>query len=230
MPSYQGPMPDGSTIGSSGGSKMAVDPITGEIIGGALNFLGAGLFGGQPDPVMANLHLVNPGQQALWNQMAKRVATGAGDFGFGQGAKTAKGQVQQFMADRGVSMDSGYAGAAMGDAFANAAAQDEANRTQVGLSLLGTPLQTAQTAGANLIPGSPSAGYSQGAQEGSWNQTQQTGFTPGAIGDNGFNGKFWGPHPTGWNAPAARTPGYNALATTMTNRGFRRQPTAFGNG
>lgn len=208
-----------------------INPGTAQVIGSALNFLGAGLFGGQSDKNTANLHLVNPGQVALWNQMAKRVATGTGDFGFGNAAKMGKGQVQQFMADRGVSMDSGYAGAAMGDAFANAAALDEANRTQTGLSLLGTPIQTAQTSGANLIPGSPSAGYSQGAQEGSWNMTQGTGFTPGTIGDNGFNGQFWGAHPAGWNVPASkRSTGYNALATTMANRGYRRQPSTFGNG
>jgi hypothetical protein len=111
-----------------------------------------------------NLHLVNPGQQALWNMFAQRAKSGAGEFGFGQAAKQGKSQVQNFLADRGVDMGSGFAAGAMGDAFANAAAQDSANRNQFNLSLLNTPLQVAQTAGANFIPGSTSTGADVGEQ------------------------------------------------------------------
>jgi len=58
----------------------------------------------------------------------------------------------------------------------NAMSNDVAARRQYALSLLGTPLQTATVTGANLIPGSPSQGWSPGAQEGSWNSWQQRGF------------------------------------------------------
>jgi hypothetical protein len=165
----------------------------------AANLIGSLVGGGQQEQPRSNLHLVNPGQQALWNQMASRAAGGAGEFGFGQAAKQAKGQVQQMLADRGVDMGSGFAAGAMGNAFSNAAAQDQAARNQFNLNLLNTPLQVAQTTGGNFIPGSPSAGFSSGAQEGSWNQFQSTGWTPGGMGPNSYTGHGWNTRPQGWN-------------------------------
>jgi hypothetical protein len=116
------------------------------------------LFGGGdgPSTPLSDLHLVNPGQQALWNMLQQRAMGGAGEFGYGQAAKQAKGQVQQMLADRGVDMGSGFAAGAMGNAFSNAAAQDQAARNQFNLNLLNTPLQVAQASGKNYIPGSPS--------------------------------------------------------------------------
>ncbi len=124
----------------------------------ASNVLGSLFGGGDQKQVVQNtdLHLVNPIQQTLWNMLAGRAMSGGGEFGYGQAAKQAKGQVQQFLADRGVDMGSGFAASAMGDAYSNAAAQDQANRNQFNLALLGTPLQTAQITGANYVPGSPS--------------------------------------------------------------------------
>jgi hypothetical protein len=133
--------------------------IGASVIGGALS--GGG--GGQ-EQIPQNLHLVNPGQQALWNMFAQRAKSGAGEFGFGQAAKQGKSQVQNFLADRGVDMGSGFAAGAMGDAFANAGAQDSANRNQFNLSLLNTPLDVAQASGGNFIPGSPSTGADVGEQ------------------------------------------------------------------
>ena len=171
------------------------------LIGGSIlaNTLGGLFGGGGGEGQAANLHLVNPGQQALYNLLAQRAVSGAGDFGFGSAAKQAKGQVQQFLADRGVDMNSGFAAGAMGDAFANAAAQDQQNRNQFNLGLLATPLQVAQTAGANLIPGSPSQGWSPGAQEGSWNAWQQQQWLAPTTGGHQW-GAFSGP---------ARQPGAN---------------------
>lgn len=160
-----------------------MDPLTTTLIAStAANTLGGLFGGGGGDQPQGNLHLVNPGQQALWNLFAQRAASGAGDFGFGSAAKQAKGQVQNFLADRGVDMNSGFAAGAMGDAYAGAAAQDQQNRNQFNLSLLNTPLQVAQTAGANLVPGSPSQGWSPGAQQGSWDSWQQRGWLSPTAG------------------------------------------------
>lgn len=132
--------------------------------------VGGAIFGGQdtPEQLPQNLHMVNPGQKALWDMFAARAMNGSGEFGFGQAAKQGKGQVQQFLADRGVDMGSGFAAGAMGDTFANAGAYDSANRNQFNLSLLQTPFQVAQASGANFLPGSPSTGGNAQDQADSW--------------------------------------------------------------
>ena len=140
-----------------------MDPATGYMIGAGANTLGQGLMG-QPDQPLGNLHLVNPAQQALYNTMAQRLLGGGGDFGFGSAYKQGKGQVQQMMAQRGISPQSGVAMSAMGNMTADAVGQDAANRRNTWFQLMGTPLQTAQTAGANYIPGSPSSGSTSESQ------------------------------------------------------------------
>ena len=127
--------------------------------------------GGQPDP--QNLHLVNQGQQAMWNQMAKGLMEGQGDFGFGSNYKKGKSQVQDFMASRGIKMDPGsgaYAGA-MGEMTGQALGMDAQARNNYALQLLGTPMQVAQGSGANFMTNSPSRGANWNAQQGNyWNR------------------------------------------------------------
>ena len=151
---------DSSMTSSGGGSNNIIKAAGSALpwVSTGLNFLGGLLGGPDQKQVVQNtdLHLVNPIQQTLWNMLAGRAMSGGGEFGYGQSAKQAKGQVQQFLADRGVDMGSGFAASAMGDAFSNAAAQDQANRNAFNLQLLGTPLQTAQITGKNYVPGSPS--------------------------------------------------------------------------
>ena len=166
------------------------------------NIIGAG---GQPEEKQSNLHLVNPGQQALWNLMASRTAGGAGDFGYGANVKSGTSQLQQMMAQRGIKVGSGgaYTGA-YGNMVGNAMGQDAAARRQYAINLLQSPLQIATATGANFIPGSTSAGASSGAQEGSFNQFQSTGWTPGGMGPNSYTGRGWTPRPQGWNTPASK--------------------------
>ena len=140
-----------------------MDPATGYLIGSGVGALGQGLMG-EDKQQLGNLHLVNPAQQALYNTMAKRLLGGGGDFGFGSAYKQGKGQVQQMMAQRGISPQSGVSLATMGDMTADAVGQDAANRRNTWFQLMGTPLQTAQTAGANYIPGSPSSGSTTESQ------------------------------------------------------------------
>ena len=142
---------------------MPIDPGTAYLGAAGVNAFGAGI---TPDPKQpqGNLHLVNPAQQALYNTMAKRLLGGGGDFGFGSAYKQGKGQVQQMMAQRGISPQSGVSLATMGDMTADAVGQDAANRRNTWFQLMGTPLQTAQTAGANYIPGSPSSGSTTESQ------------------------------------------------------------------
>ena len=146
----------------------------------AANALGSLFGGGDQKQVVQNtdLHLVNPLQKTLWEMLAGRAMSGGGEFGYGQAAKQAKGQVQQFLADRGVDMGSGFAASAMGDAYSNAAAQDQANRNAFNLQLLGTQLQTAQATGNNYIPGSPSYTAFQPFQQ----------HAPGGFGSAGAGG------------------------------------------
>ena len=135
----------------------------GMLFGGGLNAIGSGLSGGGGDKVRQNLHLVNPAQQALYNQMTKQVLSGSGDYGFGTAFKQGKSQLQDFMAQRGISPDSGIYGQQMGNMTANAVAQDAAGRRNTLFQLMSQPLQTAQVTGANYIPGSLSTG--QGVEQ-----------------------------------------------------------------
>ena len=210
MPSLFDPSMTGSGAAPSGGG-FSMDPMTVYGIGQGLNALGGLLGGGGGgEAKQGNLHLVNSGQQALWNQMAQRALSGQGDYGYGAAAKSAKGQIQGMLESRGISQDSGLGMQALAQGYGAAAANDAQNRRNTQLSILGTPLQTAQTAGANLIPGSPSQGWSPGAQEGSWDAFQQTGFiAPGA------GGAQWGTRLTNPNDAVS---GQNALAAQMGRR------------
>lgn len=197
-----------------------MDPMTMMAIGQGVGAIGQGLFGGGGDQATSNLHLVNSGQQALWNQMARRAMSGQGDYGYGAAAKSAKGQIQGMLESRGISQDSGLGMQALAQGYGAAAAQDAQNRRNTQLSILGTPLQTASTAGANLIPGSPSQGWSPGAQEGSWNAFQQTGFiAPGA------GGAQWGTRLTNPNdAVGSGAGGGQAALYAQMGRGGRMRP------
>lgn len=220
MPSLFDPSMTGSGAAPSGGG-FSMDPMTMMAIGQGVGAIGQGLMG-SGDPVLSNLHLVNSGQQALWNQMAQRALSGQGDYGYGAAAKSAKGQIQGMLESRGISQDSGLGMQALAQGYGAAAAQDAQNRRNTQLSILGTPLQTAQTAGANLIPGSPSAGYSQGAQEGSWNAYQQTGKLPsgGGIGTN--QNFYWGANPYGQTSGVGAGGGQAALYAQMGRRSGTR--------
>jgi hypothetical protein len=141
-----------------------MDPVTGYALASGVSALGQGLFGGGQKPATGNLHLVNPAQQGLYNMMAKQLMTGSGDFGFGTAFKQGKSQLQDLMAQRGIAPDSGVALQAMGNMGAQAVNQDAANRRNTWFQLMNQPLQTATSAGANFIPGSPSTGTSTDQQ------------------------------------------------------------------
>lgn len=187
---------DSSMTSSGGGSNNIIKAAGSALpwVSTGLNFLGGLLGGPDQKQVVQNtdLHLVNPIQQTLWNMLAGRAMSGGGEFGYGQSAKQAKGQVQQFLADRGVDMGSGFAASAMGDAYSNAAAQDQANRNAFNLQLLGTPLQVAQATGANYIPGSPSY---QAFQPFTQHAPGGLGGSGGHRGDGYINGST-GSNPT----------------------------------
>ena len=192
MPSLFFPGMTGGSAGAAGGASAASSALP--WVGLGASVLGSLFGGGDQKQVVQNtdLHLVNPIQQTLWNMLAGRAMNGGGEFGYGQSAKQAKGQVQQFLADRGVDMGSGFAASAMGDAFSNAAAQDQANRNAFNLQLLGTPLQVAQATGANYIPGSPSY---QAFQPFTQHAPGGLGGSGGHRGDGYINGST-GSNPT----------------------------------
>ena len=151
---------------------MPIDPMTGYVAAQGLNALGQAVGGGEEaDPM--NLHLVNQGQQNMWNQMARGLATGQGDFGFGSNYKQGKSQVQDFMASRGIKMDpsSGAYAGAMGEMTGKALGMDADARRNYALQVMGTPMQIAQGSGANFLSNSPSRGANWNAQEGNyWNR------------------------------------------------------------
>jgi len=154
----------------------------GTLLSSGIGALGAGLSGGG-DKARQNLHLVNPAQQALYNQMAGQLLNGSGDYGFGTAFKQGKSQLQDFMAQRGISPDSGIYGQQMGNMTANALAQDAAGRRNTLFQLMSQPLQTAQTAGANYITGSPSAGTTTEAQARGYTRKQSNPFHAYAWGN-----------------------------------------------
>jgi hypothetical protein len=192
------------------------------LIGTGVNAIGGVLGGGGGEAKQGNLHLVNPAQQYLYNQMLAGLKGGGGDFGFGTSVKQGGSQLAQMMASRGISPQSGAYAGAYGNMVGQAAGQDQDARRQYMMQLLGMPLQTAQTAGANLIPGSPSQGWSPGAQEGSWNSWQQRGwlapttggFRHGAPDYPGDPAKGYGAPATGYGANTApRGSGYYRART-----------------
>ena len=128
-------------------------------IGAGLNTLG-GVFGGgggqEYDP--ASAHLANQHQLDLWRKYYGDVTSGAGDFGTGALMRQANQGVGQALMNRGLSQDGGYADKMRTMAFSNAAGQANDARRSFGMALLGTPLQTIQTQGANFLPSSPTSG------------------------------------------------------------------------
>ena len=175
------------------------DPLA--IASTVANVAGAGMFSGGPEQKQGNLHLANPAQLALYNALAQRSLSGAGDFGYGQAAKQGKGQVQQFLADHGIDQNSGIGMGMQANAFGQASALDAQNRRSFDLSLLGTPLQVLHATGGNFIPGSPSAGFSTGAQEGSFNNWSNTGALPYSVGPGGQPITWGNGSRAGWNTP-----------------------------
>jgi len=97
---------------------------------GAVGNVLAGAFGGgqQYNPGKLHSRWADPYQGQLFQQQMKRAMSGAGDFGFGQAAKQGTSQLQQMMADRGISQGSGVGMAATGNMLANAMGQDIGNR------------------------------------------------------------------------------------------------------
>jgi hypothetical protein len=160
------------------------------LIGGSMvaDTLG-GLFGGSPDPAMpTNLHLVNPQQQALYNQMFAGLRGGGGDFGYGTNVKQGSSQLAQMMASRGISPQGGAAAGAYGAMVGGAASADQDARRNYMMQLLGTPLQTAQVNGANFVPGSVSAGYGPGDQSAEFDLYRGQGYVPAGVGGQAVRG------------------------------------------
>ena len=166
------------------------------IIGGGmvLDAYGAATGGGDEQQAQGNLHLVNPVQQALYNQAAQGFMRGDGDFGFGSNYKQGKSQVQDFMASRGVRMDpsSGAYAGAMGNMTGQAQGMDNDARRQFALQLMGTPLQIAQTAGANFIPGTVSQGPGTQQQQDNFSRFGDTGWVPRGVGMQQLIQQNWG--------------------------------------
>ena len=98
----------------------------------------AGMFGGgdQYDPGKLHTRWMDPYQGALFQQQMQQGMSGAGDFGFGQAAKSGTSQLQQMMADRGIAQDSGVGLAAQGGMMANAMSADIGNRRNYMMGLM----------------------------------------------------------------------------------------------
>ena len=111
--------------------------------GQAMSAIGAGMQ--NQNLVLSKWDIVNPQQQKMWNAMSRQLMSGSGDYGFGSAFKQGKSQLQDYMANRGVSQDSGVGLAAMGNVANGASQVDAQNRTQRWMQLMGTPLQTAQS-------------------------------------------------------------------------------------
>jgi hypothetical protein len=147
-----------------------MEPTTAMLALSALMQGAGAAFGGQQtmDPKnAADLHLVNAGQQELYNAMLRNYMKGAGDFGMGRNVKAGKSQLAQMMANRGISPQSGIGSALFAQMVGSAGAQANQNRQNFGMNLLRSPLQVAQTAGSNWLPASPSMGYGPSEQ---WRQ------------------------------------------------------------
>ena len=149
-----------------------MDPLTMYGIGAGVNAIGQGLMGSQEQGAKGNLHLVNPMQQQLYQYMGNQLMNGAGDYGFGNAIKQGKSQLQDFMAQRGISPDSGVYGQQMGNMVANASALAGQNRMNNLFQLMSQPLQTATITGANFLPGSTSFGIGREQQAASFDRNR----------------------------------------------------------
>ncbi len=116
----------GATQGAMAGSALGPWGMAAGAIGGGLQ----GMFGGAEgyDPGKLHSRWSDPYQGRLFQDQMQRAMSGGGDFGFGQAAKAGTSQMQQMMADRGISSDSGVATAGMGNMMANAMGADIGNR------------------------------------------------------------------------------------------------------
>ena len=157
-----------------------------------------------PEPQRpSNVHLANMGQAALWDQMARGLQGGGGDFGYGTNVKKGKSQLQDFMASRGVKMDPGnaaYAGA-YGNMVGQAAGMDAQARRDEVARLLSTPLQTVQSTGGNFMPTSPSFGVDLGDSANRWN-ANKPGFQ-NSVGTPNRQAPWWQSGPAGIPSPQA---------------------------
>ncbi len=117
-----------------------VAPVVGAAGITALGNLIGGAYGGgeQYDPGKIHSRWADPYQGMLFQDQMKQAMSGGGDFGFGQAAKAGTSQLQQMMADRGISPQSGVGLSATGDMLANAMSQDIGNRRNYTMGLLNT--------------------------------------------------------------------------------------------
>jgi len=134
--------------------KQASDPYSAA-------FQGAGVLGdlisawAQPDPpeeLPGNLVVSNPMQWNLYKMLKDAYTSGSGDYGLGSNIKAGMSNLQQMMADRGISPESGVYNSALSNMIAQATEADAASRRDYGLNLLRTPVQTAVISGENLLP------------------------------------------------------------------------------
>ena len=91
------------------------------------NTLG-GAYGGGQQAAAGKGHIINPYQMKLIQGLQLQAAQGGGDFGFGSLARQGTSQLQQAMADRGISVANG--GGMYGGALANALMQASAGDVQ----------------------------------------------------------------------------------------------------
>jgi hypothetical protein len=136
-----------------------IDPGTAILLSSAIGGLGSAFGGGgeEQKQLAGDLHLINPYQQQLYNQMYSGLMGGGGDFGYGSNIKAGTSQLQNMMAQRGIKVGSGgaYSGA-YGNMVGSALGQDAEARRAYAMQLLQSPLQVEAITGANLVPGSPS--------------------------------------------------------------------------
>ena len=158
---------------------MPIDPGTAMLISTGANLGAGGLSGGQ-EQAKGNLHLVDQGQLAQRNAMIAGLRGGGGDFGFGTNVKQGQRQLQNLMAQRGVSIDprSGAYAGAYGNMVGQAAAADQGARRDYMMNLLRSPLQIASSTGHNFLPTSPSQGYLGESMDDSFRTNNQAGYRP----------------------------------------------------
>jgi len=154
-----------------------MNPLAIAYLGGqAMDMIGAGMQNN--NPVLSKWDIVNPQQQKMWNAMSRQLMSGSGDYGFGSAFKQGKSQLQDYMANRGVSQDSGVGLAAMGNVANGASQVDAQNRTQRWMQLMGTPLQTAQST------------YQPDNEGINWKKYLPAGI--GGLGGASLGKKLWG--------------------------------------
>ena len=139
-----------------------MDPSTvALLVNTAGNAVAAGSSGGEQGT--GKTSVVNPYQRNLQQMMQYQAMQGNyGDMGFGRAAKHGTGQLQQMMADRGISPQSGVATAGMGQVMADAASTDTANlrNYMMGLAQLAPATVNSEGWDWDLGPVAPNVGVS----------------------------------------------------------------------